>query len=422
MSIFPKSFFWGVSTASHQIEGGNVNDWTKWEKENAKRLSEEAEKKFKNTSPVWEEVKARAQTSENYISGKADESYENWQEDLELLKNLGVNAYRFSIEWSRVEPEEGKFNEDALQHYKKIIEDLHANKITPFITILHRTLPLWIEKQGGWSHKKTVRDFEKYTKKLVWTFGEKVTHWMPLNEPVLNVGGGFVAGIIPPARKNIFAGLLAYHNLIEAHNEASKIIHAYIPHAQVGTAHAAVYAEAENGKWYNQVLVNIIHYFANWKFLGGVKHHTDFFGIQYYTRGVLGFRKNKLSIPLPTEIKNNNAKSDMGQEIYPQGLYNFAEMVYKKYKKPIIVTENGIADRNDSKRPEFLKQHVAEVEKLIHNGINIQGYFHWSLLDNFEWDTGFWPRFGLVEIDRTTLSRTPRKSFEVYKEIIQQQK
>ncbi len=417
MPPFTQHFFWGVSTASHQIEGSTTNDWSEWEQKNAARLAEEAPNKFEHTSPRWNEIRGEATDPNNYISGVSDDSYNKWREDVDLLKQLGVNSYRFSIEWSRVEPRSGYFVEAAINHYKEMLTALEQNNIEPFITIVHRTIPTWVAAQGGWANKKTIADFAHYTKKLVDVFGASVKYWTPLNEPVLNVTGGYIAGLIPPNRKTIFAGLYAYRNMILAHNKAYAIIKAICPSAQVGSAHAAVYAEAEDGHWYNQILVNLIHWFTNWKFFNATKNCLDFIGIQYYTRGVIGWRKSKYLIPLPGNIPQPGPASDMGQEIYPDGLYKYTQMVWKRYKLPIIVTENGIADRNDTLRPQYIKDHVVEVEKLIADGVDMRGYFYWSLLDNFEWDKGFWPKFGLASVDRTTKARTLRASAKTYADI-----
>ena len=414
----PKGFFWGTSTASHQIEGNTTNDWSEFEKEQATQLAASAPKTFAERSPVWEQVKAEATDPQNYISGACDDSYNKWQEDIALLKALGVNAYRFSIEWSRIEPEIGTINKEALEHYQNIITTLKTNNIEPFVTLLHRTVPLWFAKRGGWAHTKSVRTFASYGKLLAETFGSTVTYWTILNEPVLNVGGGYAAGTIPPRRKNIFAALAAYRNMIRAHNEAYIAIKAVNDDAQIGCAQAAVYAEAEGNHWYNRPLVNAVHYFANWKFLNGIRNNVDFIGIQYYTRGVIGFRKSKFLIPLPREIRQPGPASDMGQEIYPEGLYEYARMVWQRYHKPIIVTENGIADRNDTYRAQYIIDHVEQVQKLISSGVDMRGYFYWSLLDNFEWDKGFWPRFGLATVDTETFTRTLRPSSEVYTDII----
>lgn len=354
---FEKGFWWGVATSSHQIEGGVTNDWTEWEKKNAKRLAQEAEKEFSQKSPVWPQVKTEAENPQNYVSGIADDSWNRWPEDLELLKSLGVNAYRFSIEWSRIELEPGVVDERALAHYKKMIQDLKDNNIEPFVTILHRAVPLWFEKSGGWASKSSVKFFENYTKILVDNFGS-VKYWLPLNEPFLNVTAGFVAGLIPPAKRNIVSAWFAYENMIKGFNVASVVIKSRISGAQIGTAHAAVLATSKKNKWYNKLLCRITHYLANWKFLDGVNSNVDFFGIQYYTRGVIGFRKKFGFLPLPQEIYIEGPHSDLGQELYPQGLFDYGQMIWKRYGKTIFVTENGVADRNDDLRSGVLDSHL----------------------------------------------------------------
>lgn len=413
---FPKDFWWGTSTASHQIEGNIYNDWTEWEKVNAKKLAIAAPKIFSKLSPVWNEVKSAATDPANYVSGIADDSYNRFDEDLQLMAALGVNAYRFSIEWSRIEPQEGQFNQEALDHYGDIIQKLRARNIEPFITILHRTVPLWFNDKGGWSDRSSVQRFQNYAQVLAQNYSQDVRYWMPLNEPVLNVGGGYLAGKIPPGRKNLFAAVNAYSNMIKAHNAVYSLIHGLRPDALVGTTHAAIYVEPYRNRWYNRLAVAISNYFSNWKFLDGVKYHSDFTGIQYYTRGVI----NLLGIfgasgPL---VFQPGPASDMGQEIYPAGIYNFIKLVWDRYGQPIYITENGIADRNDRYRAQYIKDHVAAVGRAVAGGMDVRGYFYWSLLDNFEWDKGFWPRFGLYEVDRAAQQRTMRPSAQVYAKII----
>lgn len=414
---FPSGFVWGVSTAAHQIEGGLMNDWTEWEQTHATTFATDAPSKFAKTSPVWEQIKPEATSPANYISGIADDSFHKYREDVGLMVELGVTASRFSIEWARIEPKEGEVDQTAIQHYKDVIAELRKHGIEPWVTTLHRTLPAWVAKQGGWANKKTVRDYGEYVTKLAEEFGSDVKFWMPLNEPVLNVGGGFVVGIIPPGKKNIFTALRAYGNMIAAHNHAYDILHKHIRDSQVGCAHAAVYAEGFQNKWYNNALVALLHYLANWKFLNGIKDHVDFIGIQYYTRGVLKLT-TKNFLPSIQNVPMPGPRSDLVEEIYPVGLYNYARMIWQRYHKPIYVTENGIADRNDTYRAQYIKDHVAEIHRAIEDGIDMRGYFHWSLIDNFEWDTGFWPRFGLAAVDRQTLTRTLRPSAKVYSDII----
>ncbi len=419
MKEFPKNFIWGTSTASHQIEGNTLNDWTIWEKQNAARLAEEKPRYFSGASPIYPQIKDEIVSIENYISNGACNSYNRYKEDIQLIESLGIKAYRFSIEWSRIEPERGQFNEEAIAHYRDQIDTLKQKGIEPFLTTVHRTIPLWFAESGGWVGKTAVRDYAAYVERLAKEFAAEVQYWLPLNEPVLNVGGGYVSGQIPPGRKQILVAFKAYANMIKAHNTANDIIHSYRKDAQVGTAHAAVYAEPENNTWYNRVLVSILHYLANWKFLNGVRNHCDFIGIQYYTRGVLGLHFKGLK-PDVQNVPQPGPHSDVTSEIYPEGLYRYMKLVWQRYHKPILITENGIADRNDTYRAQYIKDHLAEVHQAINDGMDVRGYFYWSLLDNYEWDTGFWPNFGLAAVNRKTFERAVRPSAYTYAEIIKQ--
>jgi beta-glucosidase len=417
---FPKGFTWGASTASHQIEGNTTNDWSEWEKQNAERLAQAAPKKYEHTSPIWNQIKPEATSPANYITGQCDNSYNKTEEDIVLLKELGVTAYRFSIEWSRVEPAKGQFNEEALRHYEQFIDRLVQDGIEPWITILHRAIPLWVARQGGWANKQTVADFGEYTKMLVSRFHSKVDHWMPMNEPVLNIGGGFFSGQIPPGRKNPVAGLKAFSNMARAHNLAYSIIHHVIPGAQVGIPHAAVYSQSYKKQLFAKIVSKAFNYFGNWAFLNQIKNHLDFIGVQYYQTAVLRFKFGGQYGKLFERVDFGGGKNDMGWYIYPQGLHDFCKELWDRYGIPLVITENGIADRNDSQRAKFITDHISKMAEAMQSGITIRGYFHWSLIDNFEWAEGFWPSFGLASVDRKTFKRTLRPSAEVYKKIIKE--
>src|SRR3989344_7242602 len=200
---FPKGFYWGSATSAHQVEGGNHNDWSEWEKENAKRLAREAEGRFGYLSN-WTKIKIEAQNPQNYISGRACDHYNRYEEDFDTVKSLGHNAHRFSIEWSRIEPEEGKFNEKEIEHYRNVIKALRARGIEPFVTLWHWTQPIWIADIGGWENKKTIDHFLRYIEKIVGELKENVKFWIVLNEPNIYTGFGFVKGSHPPGRRNIF--------------------------------------------------------------------------------------------------------------------------------------------------------------------------------------------------------------------------
>ncbi len=347
---FPKNFYWGAATSAHQVEGGNHNDWSEWEK-----------------------------TTGHEESGRACDHYNRFREDFDIAKSLNQNAHRFSIEWSRIEPEEGRWDEKEIAHYREVINALRGRGIEPFVTLWHWTLPVWVAKQGGWENKKTIDNFARYAEKIVKSY-PKVKFWITLNEPDFFALNGYLLGIRPPQRKSIFKFFRVLNNLARAHNKAYEIIHAWEFGFQVGIVHNDIY--------------------FNW-FLNKISKHQDFIGLdyyQYYKRG-MGWR------------------SDMGWPIYPEGIYHVLKDL-KKYNKPIYITENGVADAKDIHREKFIKEHLKYIHKAISEGVDVRGYFYWSLLDNFEWDKGFWSRFGLVEIDYKTMERRIRQSAYEYAKIV----
>jgi beta-glucosidase len=283
----PQIFFWGTATASHQSEGNTTNDWTAFEHANAHRLADEAEKKIKPLVPDWEAIKAQATNPDNYISGIASDHYARFKEDIAIIKSLGITAYRFAIEWARIFPQEDTINEQELQHYQDVINELRANNIEPFITIWHRSLPQWIAAQGGWENKKTIKDFLQYTDTLLSRFGTQVQYWMPMNEPNLYTGASYAGGGFPPGKNNLFKAYRVLKNLATAQNQAYVLIHKHRPDAEVGLPMAAVYATAYKDRWYNKVLARVLHFVANELFINWTKRGIDFIGVQYYRRGIL---------------------------------------------------------------------------------------------------------------------------------------
>ena len=224
---FPKDFFWGAATSSHQVEGNNHNDWSVWEKENAERLSQKSGGKY---------------PPENFISGGACDHYNRYKEDFDIAKSLGHNAHRFSIEWSRVEPEEGKFNEKELEHYRDVIKALRERGMEPFVSLWHWTDPLWVSKKGGWEHREVVPAFLKYVERIIHEYKDLVRFWMPLNEPGTFVGMSYIQGAFPPQKRlALLTANKVFKNLMRAYRETYKIIHTIAPQAHVGMSHYAVY-------------------------------------------------------------------------------------------------------------------------------------------------------------------------------------
>ena len=373
---FPKNFFWGAATSAHQVEGNNHNDWTEWEHANAKRLSKESGGKY---------------PPENYISDKACDHYNRFRKDFDIAKSLGHNVHRFSIEWSRIEPEEGKWDEKEIQHYQKVIDALREQGMEPFVTLWHWTLPIWVAEQGGWENPKTIDDFARYCDKIVRSL-KSVAYWITLNEPEFYTMNSYLRGKRPPQKKSFFKFLKVYKNLAKAHNSAYEIIHSNILKnvgmlPQIGVA--------KNNSYFEGWLAPVLNYVWNNWFLNKIKNHQDFIGLNYYFHNrIKSFKLNQ---------NENKEISDMGWPIYPEGIY--PEGIYhvlkdlKKYNKPIYITENGVADARDIRREKFIKEHLRWVHKAISEGADVRGYFYWSLLDNFEWDSGFTPRFGLVEMN-----------------------
>lgn len=403
---FPAGFLWGAATSAHQIEGGNKNDWTEWEEKNAERLAEEAKDKWAD----WQVKKfPEMLTPENYISGRACDHCNRYEKDFDIAQSLNHNAHRFSIEWSRVEPEEGKFDEKEIEHYRKVISALRERGMEPFVTLWHWTIPLWLAKKGGCASNKFPFYFSRYAEYVVKNLGDLITFWITLNEPTTLIWHTYILGDWPPQKKNPITTLRVYNNLATAHNKTYDLIHDLNEKYKVGFANAVPFLEPYNEKSIlDKITTSIFHYFSNKKLPRMTKGKHDFLGVNYYFHNRIKF---------PGLIRNKNESlSDLGQEIYPEGIHHNL-VGLKKYNLPIYITENGVADKDDAKREKYIKDHLCWVHKAIEEGVNVKGYFYWSLLDNFEWDKGFWPRFGLVEIDYKTMERKIRPSAWEYAKI-----
>ena len=408
---FPDGFLWGAATSAHQVEGGNKNDWTEWEQKNAERLANMARMRYENgiNSPLPNHLieKERGQfepwpdyilrnypnplQEENYISGRACEHYIRFREDFNIAKSLGHNAHRFSIEWSRIEPEDGKFDEKEIEHYRQVILALRERGIEPFVTLWHWTLPLWVCDIGGWENKKTIKYFTRYAEKIVEELGSEVKFWITLNETNVYTGFSYFKGFWPPEKRSLIKYLRANHYLSQAHAAACKAIKKINPAAQIGVAHNVMH--------FTGLFAGLKRFVYNYLFLNSLGRFQDFIGINYYKSD-----------------RNAGERTDMDWPIDAEGFYHVLKDA-DRYKKPIYVLENGIADAKDDGREIFIKEHVRSMKKAIDEGVDVRGYFYWSLLDNFEWDKGFWPKFGLVEIDYKTMERKVRPSAWEYAKI-----
>lgn len=397
---FPDNFLWGTSTASYQIEGGIINDWS----------------------------------TNGLDAGVSADSFNKYKEDINKIKFLNNNAYRFSLEWARIEPEKGKFDIKALQYYKNILKELKENNITPMVTLHHFTNPTWVSKNGGWENNQTINDFLKFVNFTVNELKDDVEIWITINEPNVYAFKAYDAGEFPPYKKNRESALKVMSNLLKAHAESYHLIHKIDKKSKVGFAQHIAILEPY---FKLNPIDNIFVYFQNKIFnesfwesiisgeininipgINGVnepynpnlKNAMDFIGLNYYTRWYVNSSGEQL-------IDKKSELTDIGWEIYPKGLSRSLKIADKYAKKigiPIYITENGIDDGNDNKRNEYIINHTFEVWKSIQDGIDVKSYMYWSLMDNFEWAEKFKPKFGLY-----TIERKMRNSALTYKEISQ---
>jgi beta-glucosidase len=390
-SIFPKNFLWGASTASHQVEGGTHNQWSVWELAHANEFAKQASKRLGDLQD-WERIKPYATNPENYISGRGVEHYKRFREDFDILQKLNLNAFRFGIEWSRLQPSMGAWDAGALQHYHEYIQELKARGIEPVMNLWHWTMPTWFTDLGGFEKTENLDYWEEFVARIADEFTNEVTYIITINEPNVYASFSYYVGEWPPEERSLLTAFRVYRNLAEAHRRAYGILKERNKSFQVGLAAQLANIQAKRPHNYiDSAITQIMRYAWNWWFLNRVRRQQDFVGFNYYfTDYYKGFRRVNPSAP----------KNDLGWYMEPEGLYPILMRIWRHYKKPIIVTENGVADDRDEYRQWWISETMVAMERAISDGVDIRGYLHWSLLDNFEWKYGWWPKFGLVEVDR----------------------
>ncbi len=387
---FPEGFLWGAATSSYQVEGNNrYCDWWAWEQ----------------TRPP------------KYRCGMSCNQYELYEKDFDLIKQLNHNAHRLSIEWSRIEPKEGQFDADEIEHYKKVLQTLKDQGVTVMLTLWHFTLPLWVAKQGGWENGKTTKYFERFVKKIVPEIADNVDLWVTINEPAVYIYETYIAREWPNAKKSLVGQIKTFWNLTSAHKKVYKFLHQSFPAGKpVGIAQNVISFEPyHKHSIIEQLAVILNDTLANHLFYFFTKGTHDFLGINYYFHS--RFRHEGLVPETVGSQPQTHDVSDLGWEIYPEGIFDVLTDLSDDI--PIYITECGIATTNDDRRNRFLIAYLQEVNRAIKSGVNVRGFFYWSLLDNFEWQRGFDPRFGLVEVDYLTFERRIRPSALVYTDIIQ---
>ena len=388
--VFPRGFYWGASTASYQVSGCENTQWAAWGR-SQRRLED-----------LTYSGELRKYGLANFICGNACEHDKRFREDYKIAQFLGHNAARFGAEPANVMPAKNVFDDAWLAHYKAIVQYVKTLQITPFFNLWHWTIPVWWEEEGGWTAPDAPTYFARYVKKVVETLGEEVEHWITLNETNVFVRMSYLLGQWPPQKKDERSAALVFENLIKGHKRAYEIIKRRNPHAQVGMAQNLTWNEMSEDSPAQREEKQDNDMDWNWSFLDRIKDHQDFVGVNHYGRTRIGGNENKII-------------SDMGWELYPEAMYHTLVETYKRYQKPIAITENGVADAQDTHREQFLLETLKWVHQAILNGVSVFGYLHWSLIDNFEWAYGFWPRFGLIEIDRENgLERKIRPSALLY--------
>lgn len=391
MMEFPENFLWGAATSAYQIEGNNTNsDWWEWEK--------------------------RAGLKE--VSGQACRGYELYKHDFDLAKALNHNAHRLSIEWSRIQPQEGGFSSEEIGHYADVILSLKERGIEPIVTLHHFTNPLWFSKLGGWQLKNAHEYFLRYAEKMVEVLCDKVRFWATINEPLIYAYNSYLVGVWPPQEKSFSKAQDVAENLFLAHVKAYELIHSVykekgLPSPYVSIAKGVRVFEPCRHTLRNKLASYLRSRKFNFEFIEKLIRHKalDFIGINYYTRDLVETRGWSGSNLFLDVCKDHSRlkKNSLGWDIYPNGLYLLLKGL-KRYNLPVFILENGVCTDEDEVRWDFIYEHLKATHLAMAQGVKVLGYIYWSLIDNYEWDKGFFPRFGLIGVDYDTYGRTVRES------------
>lgn len=404
---FPKKFLWGVSTSAHQVEGGNHNQWSVWEQENAKVLATQAEHQYSDL-PIWPKIKRLATSPANYVSGRAVDHYRRYEDDFALIEKMNMNAFRFSIEWSRIEPEEGAWNAEEIAHYKEYILALKNRGIEPVATLFHFTLPVWFSELGGFEKRANVKYFVRFVEKVMSELGAHLRYVITINEANVYASESYMQGTWPPQKSSIITGLRVLGNLAQAHKKAAKSIKQIQARAKVSVAHNSTYMYAGDDALLSRASASVAQWYDD-RFIKKVAKHCDFLGVNYYfSNRIYGYRAH-----------NPHAmESDAGWDAAPENLEYALVRLWEKYQLPIMITENGIADLQDEMRKPWLIKTITAMQNAMDTEVKLLGYLHWSLTDNFEWAQGRWPRFGLAGVDYRTQERALRPSAQWLAKVI----
>ena len=405
---FPKKFLWGAGVSAHQVEGDTHNQWTRWELEQAKARAAQAPYHYAELDS-WPSIKGLAGQPANYVASAASGHYKRYKEDFKLLKKIGLDTFRFSIEWSRLEPEEGKWDAAAIEHYRAYFAYLKQLDITPVVTLFHFTLPEWFTEKGGFARRRNLALFERFACKVLDEYGPYIKWIITVNEPTVYAREGYLHGNWPPGQRSRWQAWRVLENLVATHHHIAKLVHAKSRRLKVSIAHHISYVYPGDDAWLTRTSSGIINQLTNHYVVARTVRSSDFLGVNYYaSQRVYGYR-----------VHNPDARlSDMGWDMQPADLRYVLDELWDRYKKPLMVTENGLADAADQHRGWWLQQTIGAMHEAMRDGVDLLGYIHWSLLDNFEWSHGRWPRFGLVAVDYKTQERMVRPSARALARII----
>ena len=421
-SQFPRSFAWGTATAAHQVEGNNINNnWYQWELQ------------------FDENNVSRIHNGDR--SALAADHWNRYPEDIKLMKELGVNHYRFSIEWSRIEPQKGTIDQSALIHYRKMTKALIEANITPVITLHHFTHPIWFEAMGAFEKADNIKHFVEFSEIVFNELGDLIPIWCTINEPAIFVSEGYFNGVFPPGKKDTELAGVVMKNLLNAHVEVYRHLKSLPngPSVKIGIV-KNIFQFDPFRRWHvldwfisrilNDIFTNEpLNFFKYGKssfYMPGMVDDEiinaeavgslDFIGLNYYSRMHVKGQINQKE-PFVIKTRKKDIQTDMDYSMYGEGLYRALHTI-SSLGVPIYITENGLADSSDKIRPIFIKRYLYATSKALKDGLDIRGYFYWSLMDNFEWAKGYEMKFGLYKVDFNTQKRTLREGSKAFIEII----
>ena len=412
---FPRGFLWGTATAAHQVEGNNTNNqWWKWEQNG--------------------HTQGMSGLAADWWGGR-------WKEDLDRAAEGGQNAHRFSVEWSRIQPTPDTWDEDALERYRNLLRGMRDRGLTPLVTLHHFSDPLWLQEIGGWETEAVIPLFERFVRKVVEALKEYCTVWCTINEPNAYALSGYInhgVASFPPGKDHTKLAFQVLAIMIRAHAAAYRAIHEVQRESRVGFAlNYRSFLPYRAWSPLDKLAVNIAFNSLNNGFpsalatgvmrspLGSIKipeakGTQDYFGFNYYTRDLVTFdlRKRKTIFINNFYAKDSDLSDNKFMANEPEGMFEGLKWIVHMFPNlPILVTENGVEDADDHMRPRYLAQHIHQVWRAVNFNWPVKGYFHWTLVDNFEWERGWTQRFGLWALDEKTQKRTKRPSADLYAEI-----